>query len=117
VRALVRARGSGGQLVARLWDVDPRTRRGRLVSRGVYRLNTNQSRSLLMQLHPQGYRFRRGRVIRLELRGSDAPYYRASNARFTATVGGVVLQLPVRERRGQRRGVTAYRALRLGGAP
>jgi pimeloyl-ACP methyl ester carboxylesterase len=117
VAALVRARGSNGMVVARLWDVDPRTRRGRLISRGVYRLTTNESRSILFQLQPQGYRLRRGRVIRLELRGADRPTYRRSNSRFTARVASVVLQLPVRQRRGTRRGVTTFQALRLRGAP
>lgn len=115
VAARVRVAGSNGQLVARLWDLDRRTGRQRLVSRGVYRLERNQNRTVLFGLNANGYRFAAGHSLKLELLGRDAPTYRPSGTAFTARVELRALQIPTRERPSRARGVTRYRPLRLGG--
>jgi dienelactone hydrolase len=94
ITARVRVRGDGGQLAARLWDVDDG--RQRLIARGVYRLEDDQRGRIRFQLHPNAYRFARGNRIRLELLGRDEPYAQRSDERFTVTVSRLRLSLPVR---------------------
>ena len=68
----------------------------RLVARAAYRA-PGPGRNVL-QLHPAGWRFRRGHVPKLELLGNDAPYGRAANGEFEVTVKRLQLRLPVRQR-------------------
>ena len=49
-----------------------------------------------MELHPNGWRFRRGHVAELELLGQDAPYARPSNGEFEVDVKRLRVTLPVR---------------------
>jgi hypothetical protein len=93
VTATIRAQGSFGELAARLWDVLPDGQR-RLIDRGIYRLTDDQQGEITMQLHGDGYRFAAGDTVELELLGRDAPYYRASNGRFTIEASGVNVTLP-----------------------
>jgi predicted acyl esterase len=97
VSARVRVRGANAQLVGRLWDLDPATGRQQLVDRGVVRLRS--ARTVSFRLNGNGWRFRRGHRVRLELLGRDAPTYRASNGAFTVTVSRLRVTLPTRERR------------------
>jgi predicted acyl esterase len=115
VSADVVTTGSNGQLVARLWDVRPDGRQ-LLVSRGVYRLLDNQSGRVVLQLHGNGYRFAPGDTVKLELLGTDTPYYRASNGVFAVTVSNLRASLPVLEAPGSRGQVRAnpYRGRRAG---
>lgn len=83
------------QVAARLWDVEPGGRTQTLVARGLYRPSGGQSDS--WELHPNGWRFAKGHIPRLELLGSDAPYGRPSNAAFSIAVDRLELRLPVRE--------------------
>jgi pimeloyl-ACP methyl ester carboxylesterase len=112
VAARVRVTGANGELVARLFDENPRTRTERLVSRGVYRLTRNQKGSIVFQLHGAGYAFPKGHVIKLELSGSDSPYYRKSNSRFTISISRVRLQVPTLDRPSRAKGVVKYATLR-----
>lgn len=89
--------GAHAQLAARLWDVDGDKQT--LVARTVMR--PDPSGRQVFQLHPNAYRFAAGRVIKLELLGSDAPYARPSNGAFRITARNLVLQVPTRERPGQ----------------
>ena len=100
VRARIRTRGSGGMLAARLWDVS----RGRqtLISRGVYRLRAGQRGRVTFQLFGNGWRFRRGHRVKLELLGRDPNFLRTSNNRFSVRVSRLRVALPTRER-GRRR--------------
>jgi predicted acyl esterase len=93
ITATVSAVGPYGQIDGRLWDVLPGGQE-RLISRGVYRLGENQSGPITFQLHGNGYRFAAGDIVKLELLGRDAPYYRASNAPFTVQLSHVSVSLP-----------------------
>lgn len=85
--------GPFGEIDARLWDVLADGEQ-RLVSRGVYRLTEDQQGTITFQLHGDGYEFPAGDVVKLELLGRDAPYYRASNGTFTVEVSDLTLALP-----------------------
>jgi dienelactone hydrolase len=89
-----------GQVVARLWDVS----HGRqlLVTRGVYRLTHHNPRQIVFQLNGNGYGFARGHVVKLELLGDDAPYYRASDSPPPVRILSLKLVLPVHERPNRR---------------
>jgi hypothetical protein len=91
VEADISARGRGGFIAARLWDVH----RGRqiLVSRGVYRLRDNQKTAMLFQLFGGGWRFKRGHVAKLELLGRDPRFLRTSDFRFSVRVFNLRVQL------------------------
>jgi pimeloyl-ACP methyl ester carboxylesterase len=111
VGARVRVTGANGELVARLFDENPRTRTERLVSRGVYRLKRNEKGAVVFQLHGNGYEFARGHTVKLELSGSDSPYYRRSSSRFTIRLTRVRVQLPTLDRPSRAKGVTRYAPL------
>ncbi len=95
LRARVETDGPFGQLVGRLWDVDP-TGQQALVARGVYRLRKNQRGPVVFQLEGNAYWFPPGHVVRLELVGSSAPTYRKSNGTFAVTVRDATFTLPTR---------------------
>jgi len=84
------------QLAARLWDVAPDGSSQKLVARALYRPSGKGTE--VFQLHPNGYRFERGHVAKLELLADDAPYGRPSNAPSRVAVERLALRLPVRER-------------------
>jgi fermentation-respiration switch protein FrsA (DUF1100 family) len=96
VTASIATTGLGGQLDARLWDVKPDGQQ-LLVTRGTYRLLDNQTGRITFQLHGNGYRFEAGHTAKLELLGSDSPYYRPSNSPFAVTITNLDLALPVVE--------------------
>jgi hypothetical protein len=91
VEADISARGRGGFIAARLWDVH----RGRqtLVSRGVYRLRDNQRSRIVFQLFGNGWRFEQGHVAKLELLGRDPNFLRTGNFRFSTRIWNVRVQL------------------------
>ena len=80
------------QLDARLWDVAPDGTQ-QLVARGLYRPVEGRNR---WELHPNGWRFRRGHAAELELLGQDAPYARPSNGTFEVGVERLRVTLPTR---------------------
>jgi len=84
------------QMAARLWDVAPDGSSQTLVARALYRPSGKGTE--VFQLHPNGYRFERGHVAKLELLADDAPYGRPSNAPSRVEVERLELRLPVRER-------------------
>ena len=95
VTATINTTGPFGELDSRLYDVMPGGTE-RLISRGTYRLLDNQSGRITFQLHGNGYYFPPGDVVKLELRGNDAPYYRPSNdAAFTVQVSNLSMSLPL----------------------
>jgi cephalosporin-C deacetylase-like acetyl esterase len=93
VKATIKTTGLFGELVSRLWDVLPGGQQ-RLISRGVNRLNENQSGAVTFQLHGNGYQFPAGDTVKLQLLGRDAPYYRASNGTFSVEVSNLTVSLP-----------------------
>jgi pimeloyl-ACP methyl ester carboxylesterase len=95
VTATINTSGPFGELDSRLYDVLPGGSE-RLISRGTYRLLDNQTGRITFQLHGNGYHFPPGDVVKLELRGNDAPYYRPSNdAAFTVRVSNLSVSLPL----------------------
>jgi predicted acyl esterase len=95
IRATVQASGQYGQIVARLWDLSPNDSTQRLISRGVYSLNTDQTGNITFQLHGNGYWFPTNHTIELELLGRDSPYYQAGNFPVTINVSNVKVSLPL----------------------
>lgn len=93
-RAVVR--GRSGQLAARLWDLDRKTGKQRLVDRGAYRFTDNYKGAFRFVLDGNGWRFARGHGIVVELLGRDAPTYGPSPAAFSATLTKLKVALPVR---------------------
>jgi fermentation-respiration switch protein FrsA (DUF1100 family) len=92
VHANIDTTGNFGQIDARLWDISGGQQR--LISRGVYSLNNNQSGQIAFQLHGNGWRFAAGDVAQLQLLGKDAPYYQAGNQPFTVQVSKLRVSLP-----------------------
>lgn len=93
--ARVRTEGPFGQIVGRLWDVNPSGQQA-LVARGVYRLRPNQRDRITFQLEGNAYEFPAGHSVRLELVGDSEPTFRKSNGTFTVTVQDAELTLPTR---------------------
>jgi hypothetical protein len=60
------------------------------------RLSPAQKGAIRFQLHGNGWHWAKGHVARLELAGSDADYYRASNTAFTVKVSDLKAVLRVR---------------------
>ena len=104
VRARLRARGVAPQLIARVWDVLPDGSQ-RLVTRGAYRLRTDQRGTIAFQLHGNAYRFAPGHRVLLELGARDAPYYRPPDTSFTIRLRSASLTLPTREGPHRSRGI------------
>jgi dienelactone hydrolase len=96
----VRTSGGFPQIQARLWDVTPDGKQT-LVTRGAYAADPAASgRRVLFQLHPNGWHFMAGHVVKLELLGRDSPYGQASNTPFTVRVSRLRLELPVHDKPG-----------------
>ncbi|HYB98771.1 MAG TPA: CocE/NonD family hydrolase [Candidatus Limnocylindrales bacterium] len=88
--------GPTSQIAARLLDVDPATGQQTLVARGLYRPEVGTTASCqVFQLHPNGYAFKEGHIIKLELLPADQPYGRNSNGQAPIAITNLRLQLPV----------------------
>jgi hypothetical protein len=83
------------QLDTRLYDVFP-SGTAVMVDRGMRRV-TDASGTVTYQLHGNGWRFRPGHIVRVEIAQDDDPYIKASTVPSTTTITGVTLQIPVRE--------------------
>ncbi len=88
--------GDFPELVGRLWDVSPTGATRQNVEAGVVRPDVNQSANagpgstgdttVTFDLNPNEYTVPAGDTLELELVGSTAPWFRASNGTFTMTV-------------------------------
>lgn len=96
VQTTVETDGDGGQLDALLWEVLPNGKQ-RIVDFGVYRLRDDQKGRVVFQLQGNGYRFRKGSTIKLELRGRTPGLYRPSNGKFSVKLTGTTLAIPTKE--------------------
>jgi predicted acyl esterase len=97
VRARIRTTGDYGQIVSRLWDVAPDGTQ-LLVTRGIYRLRSDQRGHVTFQLLGNGYRFEPGHTVKLELTGNDHPHWRRSDTEFSVRVSGLSVEMPTVER-------------------
>ena len=102
VVADITSAGSDSEMAARLLDVDPGTNTQVLVARGLWRPAISATPvQQVFQLHPNGYTFASGHVIKLELLPKDSntaagnSYGRASNNQQNVTVENLSLRLPV----------------------
>lgn len=95
IRATIETTGAFGQLNGRLYDVDADGDH-RLITRGVYRLEEDQTGEVVFQLQGNGYTFEPGSTIRLELAPSDAPQFRQADDPFRVTVTDLTVELPTR---------------------
>jgi pimeloyl-ACP methyl ester carboxylesterase len=96
VTGRVRTKGRNGQLDARLWDLDPKSGKQRLITRGAYRLTDNQKGKFTFRLDGNAWKFAKRHKIVLELLGRDAPTYGPSPTSFSATLRDLNVTLPVR---------------------
>jgi hypothetical protein len=101
VTADITSLDSTSEIAARLLDVDPATDAETLVARGLWRPAISGGPvSQVLQLHPNGYRFAPGHVVKLELLPGDSPYGRPSNRQGVTRVAHLELRLPVVETPG-----------------
>ena len=96
LRGNVVTKGRYGQLDARLWDLDRKTGRQRLITRGAYRLKDNEKGKFTFTLDGNGWRFAKGHRIVVELLGRDAPTFAPSPTSFSATLTKLKISLPAR---------------------
>jgi hypothetical protein len=96
IKATVKAKGSNGELAARLYDVF----KGKetLVTRGTYRLTNNQKGALTWQLNGGGWKFAKGHTVELEVLGQDPNFMRKSNSKFSVSLSRLTVSLPTREK-------------------
>jgi predicted acyl esterase len=102
VVADITSRGATSQIAARLLDVDVAAGTETLIARGLWRpaVSAEPVRQVF-QLHPNGYRFPAGHVVKLELLPNDNPYYgRESNGQEEVRLSNLELLLPVLEQPG-----------------
>ena len=95
----VASKGRYGQIDARVWDRDPVARTQRLITRGTYRLDVDETGVFRFALDGNAYRFPVGHELAVELLGRDDPTYGASPEPFTATLSGVRIAVPLRAAR------------------
>jgi hypothetical protein len=91
--------GDFPELVGRLWDVGPSGATRQIIEAGVVRPDVDQSAAsdagssgdtkVSFDLNPNEYTVPAGDTLELELVGSTAPWFRASNGTFTLTVTGL----------------------------
>jgi predicted acyl esterase len=90
------------QLNTRLYDVFPNGT-AVMVDRGPKRV-IDPSGTVTYQLHGNGWRFEAGHRIRIEIAQDDSQFVKASTVPSTATLTGVRLRIPVREKQPPVRG-------------
>jgi predicted acyl esterase len=91
------ATASDVPLAVRVWDVRGNGRVQGLVTRGVYRVDVPAGDDLRaeFQLMPQGYTFRAGHRLKVEVTANDSPYYQASNIPAEVEVERLSITLPI----------------------
>ncbi len=84
-----------GQLATKLWDVDEAAGRQSLVTKGIYRLEPNQTGNVTLQLNGSAWAFKPGHHAHLEIAGRDDASWRPSNNEgFTVEISNLTLTLP-----------------------
>jgi predicted acyl esterase len=100
VIADITSSSQNSQIAARLLDVDTGGNQT-LIARGLWRPAISASPvHQVFQLHPNGYNFAAGHIVKLELLPKDSPYGRTSNGQANVTIENLDLRLPVLESPG-----------------
>ncbi len=96
INAKLSITGNYPELIGRLWDVAPGGATRQIVEMGAFRPSVNQAsgtpasatatESISFELPPNDYEIATGHTLELELVGSNAPFFRKSNATFTIAV-------------------------------
>src|SRR3954452_17190136 len=89
-------KGRYGQLDARLWDLDRKSAKQRLITRGAYRLRDNQKGKFKFRLDGNDWKFAKVHRIVVVLLGRVAPTFGVSPTWFSASLTKLKISLPVR---------------------
>jgi X-Pro dipeptidyl-peptidase-like protein len=105
IKADLSVTGTYPELIGRLWDVSPDGTTRQIVEMGAFRPSVNQAastaptatatQSISFELPPNDYTVPPGDTLELELVGSTAPFFRASNGTFTITVTNLQATVPL----------------------
>jgi acetyl esterase/lipase len=105
IKADLSVTGTYPELVGRLWDVSASGTTRQIVEMGAFRPSVNQAattapgakatQSMTFELPPNDYVVPPGDTLELELVGSTAPFFRASNGTFTITVTNLQATVPL----------------------
>jgi pimeloyl-ACP methyl ester carboxylesterase len=105
IKADLSVTGPYPELIGRLWDVSPTGTTRQIVEMGAFRPSVNQAattapgatatQSMSFELPPNDYVVPPGDTLELELVGSTAPFFRASNGTFTITVTNLQATVPL----------------------
>ncbi len=94
----VRNGNPDGEMSARLWDYDPSTGMQRLITKGWYRLDGNQTGTIDWQLNGAAWLLDSSREIHLDIVGRDYNNLQPSNnTDFEVTLNNVELAIPTAE--------------------
>jgi predicted acyl esterase len=102
VIADITSAGSNSQIAARLVDIDPVAHTELLVARGLWRPKISATPvNQVFQLHPNGYKFQTGHIVKLELLSDEQDAYgRHSNGQQAVTIQNLDMRLPTVETPG-----------------
>lgn len=92
IRAHLGVSGRFPELVGRLWDYNPATRRRQLVEAGVYRPSPDGG-PMTFDLSPNFYVLQPRHLLELELVGSSSPWFRPSNGTFRLVLSRIEISL------------------------
>jgi len=105
ITATIIVTGPYPELVGRLWDVAPGGTTRQIVELGAYRPSANQAagtgptaratEKISFELPPNDYVVGPGHTVELELVGSNAPFFRASNGTFSISVSHLRATVPL----------------------
>jgi acetyl esterase/lipase len=105
IKAHLSVTGTYPELIGRLWDVSADGVTRQIVEMGAFRPSVNQAattapgatatQSISFELPPNDYVVPSGDTLELELVGSTAPFFRASNGTFTITVTNLQATVPL----------------------
>jgi hypothetical protein len=98
--------GENNQIAARLMDIAPNGDQ-KLIARGLWRPEANNTGLQVFQLHANGWKFEDGHIAKLELLPNDNPYGVVSTGQTAIGVSDLKLRLPVVESPGALNGLVA----------
>jgi predicted acyl esterase len=77
----------------RLWDVSGDTQV--LVDRGVVRLGSDETQTVIARLQGNNYEFQPGHSLKLEFTADDSPSFRSSNGQGAIEISDVMFEVPL----------------------